>query len=163
MEDIIFRKTKSEDWKKFREIRLQSLRTDPQAFKGDLNKELTKEENYWKTILNSPNKSFYIAEHEGVFIALVGSRKISNDKYMLISIYTSPDFRRMGISSRLITIVIDDIKKEGINQVCLIVNQTQTNAINMYKKLGLEVIRDEGEDKMGDGLKYNRVYMEIDF
>lgn len=159
-EKISFKKVSPDDWQKFRDIRLKGLQTDPQAFGGTFESESQENEEYWKERFSNPERCFYVAENENIFVATAGSKKIADDNWMIVAVYTLPEFRGKNISNELISRVIEEAKKTGAGKVSLMVNNYQESAINLYKKMGFEIIKIEKDQKMGDGKVYDEYYME---
>lgn len=159
-ENISFKKVTSDDWKKFREIRLKGLQTDPQAFGETFENESQKNEDYWKEKFLNPEQCFYVAEEGGEFIATTGSKKIAEDNWMIIAVYVSPEFRGKNISQELINRIIDEAKNNGAVKVSLMVNPIQKSAVRLYEKMGFKIVKIEKDQKMGDGRSYDEYYME---
>jgi ribosomal protein S18 acetylase RimI-like enzyme len=157
---ISFKKVSPEDWEKFREIRLKGLQSDPQAFGGTFESESQEGEDYWKERFSNPERCFYAAEEEGVFVATAGSKKIAEDNWMIVAVYTLPEFRGKNISKELIKRIIGEAKKTGAAKVSLMVNPMQESAVKLYEKLGFQTIKIEKDQKMGDGKIYDEYYME---
>lgn len=159
-EKISFKKVSPDDWQKFRDIRLKGLQTDPQAFGGTFESESQQNEEYWKERFSNPERCFYAAEDGNIFVATAGSKKIAEDNWMIVAVYTLPEFRGKNISKELIERIIGEAKKAGASKVSLMVNPQQENAVSLYKKMGFEIIKIEKEQKMGDGKFYDEYYME---
>lgn len=155
-----FKKITSEEWKKFRELRLKGLKTDPQAFGGAFETESQLDEASWRNRLSDPDRRFYAAEDDSVFVAVAGSKRIDNGNWMIVAVYTLPEFRGRDLSQQLISSVIEEAKSSDANKVSLMVNVGQEKAVGLYKKMGFEIIRTEKDQKMGDGKLYDEYYME---
>ncbi len=159
-EKVTFKKVLPEDWEKFKEIRLKGLQTDPQAFGGIFESESQEGEAYWKDRFSNPERCFYAAEEGSIFVATAGSKKIAEDNWMIVAVYTLPEFRGRNLSQELINRVIAEAKSTGAKKVSLLVNVGQEGAVNLYKKIGFEIVRMEKDQKMGDGKMYDEFYME---
>jgi ribosomal protein S18 acetylase RimI-like enzyme len=158
-EKITFKKVLPEDWEKFKTIRLKGLQTDPQAFGGNFEAESQEDEAYWRERLNS-ERCLYAAQEDASFVAIVGAKKITQDNWMLISVYTLPEFRGKGLSKELMSRLIEGVKANGAKKISLMVNVGQRSAINLYKKMGFEILRTEKDQRLGDGNTYDEFYME---
>lgn len=157
---ISFKKVSPDDWQKFREIRLKGLQTDPQAFGGTFESESQENEEYWKERFSNPERCFYAAENGNIFVATAGSKKIAEDNWMIIAVYTLPEFRGKNISQELINRLVDEAKIKGATKVSLMVNPIQESAVKLYEKMGFKTIKIEKNQKMGDGKVYDEFYME---
>lgn len=62
------------------------------------------------------------------------------DSYYLDALCVDKDFRNRGIGSKLIELTKSKALSEGYNSLCLLVFKENTNAQNVYKKNGFEVI-----------------------
>lgn len=159
-EKISFKKVSPDDWEKFREIRLKGLQTDPQAFGGTFESESQENEEYWKEKFSNPERCFYAAEEEGIFVATAGSKKIAEDNWMIVAVYTLPEFRGKKISQELINRIINEAKNTGAAKVSLMVNPIQESAVRLYERMGFKIVKIEKDQKMGDGKIYDEYYME---
>jgi len=70
----------------------------------------------------------------------------------VVSVAVLPEYRRKGLGEALVNQAMEGMKKYGAKQCYLEVRVTNQEAINLYKKLGLEVSRSirgyyaDGED-----------------
>ena len=160
MESNTFKKVLPDDWEKFREIRLKGLQTDPEAFGGSFESESKENEEYWRERFSNPERCFYAVEIDNKFVAIAASKKIANDNWMIVAVYTSPKFRGKSFSRKLIESVIEEAKNSGASKVSLMVNPQQKSAFSLYKKMGFEIIKIEKDQKMGNGKLYDEYYME---
>ena len=75
--------------------------------------------------------------------------KENTDKfYLLEDVFVDPNYRNMGIATRLLNYAIALAKEKKRKKVSLNVNITNTNAINLYKNCGFKEI---GRTIMGQG------------
>ncbi len=71
----------------------------------------------------------------------------------LHKLYVLPEFHHLGFGKKLISVIIDLVKKENFSYLELNVNKNNT-ALNFYNKMGFEVVRDEDID-IGNGYFMN--------
>ncbi len=159
-EKMTYKKVLPEEWQKFREVRLKGLQTDPQAFGGVYESEAQEGEAYWKDRFSNPERCFYAAEEGNAFVATAGSKKIDDSNWMILAVYTLPEFRGKSISKELISRLIDEAKRAGAEKVSLMVNVLQEPAVNLYKNMGFEIVRTDKDQKLGDGKFHDEYYME---
>ncbi len=62
------------------------------------------------------------------------------DSYFLDALCVDDNFRNRGIGSKLIELTKSKARIEGYSSLCLLVFKDNTNANNVYKKNGFEVI-----------------------
>ncbi len=153
----------SDDWEKFRAIRLAGIKNDPQAFGGDLTEELERKESGWRERLESLDRFFFVAENSGVFVALAGAKKTGDNIWMLVSVYTLPEFRGRGLAKALTKKVIEELKSRGAHTVHLMVNIDQKDAVHVYEDAGFEIVKAVKDEKMADGQFHDEYVMEKKF
>jgi ribosomal protein S18 acetylase RimI-like enzyme len=153
------KKVEPKDWEKFRDIRLQGLQTDPHAFGSNFSNESKYGETDWSESLSSTDRIYFAAEYNNMFVSLAGLKEINPGYWLLIAVYTLPEFRGKGLSKNIISKLLEEAKSFGIQKVLLTVNTDQESAVALYKKFGFEVIKEQA-DTMGDGLPHNAYYME---
>jgi ribosomal protein S18 acetylase RimI-like enzyme len=83
--------------------------------------------------------------------------KIYEDKTRIEKIYVLPDQHKKGIGKLLIDYVTER-SKPFVNTIELNVNR-QNNAVNFYKKIGFEILREE-DIAIGNGYFMNDYIME---
>lgn len=160
LEEIVIKKVSVDDWEKFRDLRLKGLQTDPQAFGNTHAIESKGDKKYWEDRISFPDRFYYAAEKDDIFVASAGIKKITEDNRMIIAVYTIPEYRGLGLSKKIMNIVLDELKSLGIKTASLMVNVHQEVAVTFYKKLGFEIIHIEKDQQMGDGKMYDEYYME---
>ena len=62
----------------------------------------------------------------------------SMDEADIMNVSVAKDARRQGIASKLLTALLDEGKKRGINAFTLEVRETNTSARALYEKFGFE-------------------------
>lgn len=162
-EEIIIRKASVKDWKKFKEIRLDALRNNPEAFGSAYEEEVNRTDNRWKNSLRNKNKVVFLALDKEI---PVGLSKIAYESAIkmnhlahIYSVYVKPEYRGRKISNRLIKSVLADAKnKKIIKKVKLNVVTKQLPAINLYKKFGFKILAKLSKE-VKVGKKYYDEYM----
>jgi len=155
------------DWKQYKEIRLEALQKEPQAFGSSYNREKDRTEEEWRDKLsqseNSQGKSFFYAVSEGKnFVAMGGAYQDENDEWNIISIYTKKEYRGRGLGQTIISSIIGELKDRQIKRAYLSVNSLQKTAQRLYEKNGFIITRVIKDQLLGDGSYYNEVEMMID-
>lgn len=120
-----------------------------------------------RSVLNIPEVNAYIrdfgkekadyclvGDFEGEIIGAVWIRIISGDikGYAYIDDHTPEfaislfeEYRNQGIGTRLMTAMIDYLRKNGYKQTSLNVKK-ENYAVKLYRKMGFEVIREDDKD-----------------
>jgi ribosomal protein S18 acetylase RimI-like enzyme len=154
-----------EQWMRYREIRLESLSEEPQAFGTSYADMEQKPPAYWQGRLAEAElgvKSRMLFAQEGErLIGMIGAfYDETQETAIIISVYVSKVERSKGVGKVLMEGILSAIgKKEGIRRAALGVNQEQTAAVALYRRFGFEVTT-EKEEVQGDGKKHHGYRME---
>lgn len=164
--NYIFKKLDKNDWKDYRDIRLEALKNEPNAFGSNYEKYKKKDDVYWINILSllgeKNSKSFLCAVLSGEkLVSIGGSYQDKNDEWNIIAIYTKKEFRGLGAGSLLLGEMLKELKNRGVNKVFLRVNVERVPAISLYKKFGFEIIKTVSNQMLGDGKYYKEHEMSF--
>ena len=155
----------SKQWQRYREIRLESLREEPQAFGSSYVDMEQRPPAYWQGRLTEAaraEKSWLLFAQEGEqLIGMIGAfYDEMQETADIISVYVSKTERGKGVGKALMEGILSEIgKKKGIRKAALGVNQEQAAAVGLYRRFGFEVT-DEREEIQGDGKKHRGYWME---
>jgi ribosomal protein S18 acetylase RimI-like enzyme len=150
----------SDDWELLRDIRLTSLKSDPQAFGGSFDEELTRPEAEWRKRLENPNRFYFAIEENGVLVSLAGSLIDEEGNWLLVAVYTLPSARGKGYAQKVILNVIEEMRRRGATEIQLMVNADQADAVKVYEKFGFKILKTNEGEKMGDG-QFHKAYKMI--
>jgi len=144
-EEIIIKKVAVKNWEKFKEIRLEALKNNPEAFGSSYEEEVQRSDERWRISLANKNKTVFLALDRKIPIAIATISYESmikmNHLANIYSVYVKPEYRGRAISSKLIKSILADVKKKKrIKKIKLNVVTTQLPAINLYKKFGFKII-----------------------
>jgi predicted GNAT family acetyltransferase len=156
------KKVSSDDWKKLQTIRLAGLKSDPQAFGGDLAEELDRKEPEWRKIFESQGRFYFAVEENGVFVSLAGAKNIKEKFWMLMAVYTLPEARGKGLAKDLVEKIIQESIDRGATAIQLMVNIDQKDAVHIYKNAGFKILKTLKDEKMSDGRLHDEYFMEKD-
>ncbi len=152
-----------EEWRRYRKIRLESLREEPQAFGSSYADMAEKPDTYWQGRLAEAmqgEKSWLLFAQEGEhLIGMIGAFcNEAQEVAAIVSVYVSKESRGKGIGNNLMEGILFEIgKKKSIRKAVLGVNQEQRAAVELYRRFGFSVTG-EREEVQGDG-KSHRGYM----
>ena len=129
-----------EDWNEYRDIWLEALEQDPQAFAASLKLESRKTEEDWRGELLKDEEFCILAKSGSLPVSMVDVREQKKGFWHVVSFYTKGDFRKKGIGEEVIKKVLEEIKKKGGKKVTLVVNtgKEQDGAFRLYEKLGFK-------------------------
>lgn len=160
--DLIKIKNIADDqWPVYRQIRLEALKEEPQAFGRSLKEEQEFSEERWRRRASNPY----------CLVAFQGNRPVGTvSGYLdderghahLVGMYVSAPARGQGVGSRLIKRLVENFALHGeVEKIVLTVNQQQVHAVNLYRKLGFSV-EHEVKEILGDGCKHWLYRMVLD-
>ncbi len=135
-----------EDWKKYRQIKLEALREEPEAFATGPSELENQSDEYWKLDLlrtNTGKGLIYVAEYDGEYIGMCsafwGDKQKQRHQAMILWVYLRKDFRGRGISRKLMENLLQELKsRPNIIKAYLTVMEKQIPAINLYKSFGFK-------------------------
>ena len=80
----------------------------------------------------------------------------------ILIIFVDPHFRRRGIAKRFISDAANFCRKKNIKKIILEVNEFNSSAFSLYKKLNFKKIDIKKNYYSFDGKNYNAIVMELD-
>jgi len=163
-------KLESKDWEKYKDIRLEALKSEPLAFAQMLEEAAFRSEQAWiDDLISSQEKDggpIYFAEDSSKIIGMAGAY-IEKEKLKLRhvaniwGVYISRIHRGKGAGKKLLQTLIKDLElRNEIKKIKLAVNPIQKEAFNLYKALGFEEVgKHKNELKIGDKY-YDEILLE---
>lgn len=164
-----------ERWQEFRALRLYATEESPVGMGVTLADEQKREEEAYKRFLteSAQEESFWavFAERGGKLIGMAGAMRnkphlsTMNHVATIMSVYTQPAFRRLGIATALMKTLMNKLERSTITQAQLQVvadpkNTNSLTAIDLYKRLGFKECGTYSNDVRVNGTTYNSVIME---
>jgi len=121
------------------EIRQEMVEKDPQAFGFDKTKE---NEKYWKDYILNPYNSFYGIKINNKFVSTAASLTTEENVCLIKNVYTKEEFRGRGFSEKLLDVLINEARVNGIKKLNLWVNYVDSPQVakKMYEKLGFKKV-----------------------
>lgn len=166
-EDFSIVQLTPDDWELYRELRLEGLKNDPQAFGSNYEKELEAPEAKWRLRLapyseESQALNVFVKDNKTEKLAgIMGFYTPDTEVAQIVSVYISPKYRGKKLSSKLMCYLIDFIKSQGkYKNIKLSVNKEQLAAVNLYKSFGFEVVGEENLE-LGDHQIHTEALMEL--
>jgi|SRR6185369_2891630 len=163
--NVEIRPFKIEDWQMVRDLRLEALQGDPQAFGSSYEREAARSEEEWlakysRATGENPSDLFAIAVENEKAVGMAGAYRKEDGTYTIVSVYISPDFRGKGLSSRILEGILRQIDARPDARVLeLKVNTEQESAVRLYKRFGFEITETLKDQEMGDGEKHDEYLM----
>ncbi len=132
-----------EQWRAHRDLRLDMLEADPDAFWADLAEVRSRTEEQWREEIAGPRIHLQARAGETVLggIALLPEgytpeHPIPEDRSNIVSLWVRPAARGRGISTLLLRSVAELAISIGRPELSLDVDETNTSARAVYERLG---------------------------
>lgn len=158
-------------WKEFKKLRLGSLESDPLAFGETYEQEAIQPDSYWINFLKRSNGTkgspiVLVAEEGGKIvgrgIVFLGIPQRVKHVGRIRGMYIKKEYRGKGIAKELLRALIDTaFSRHDVEKIKLTVNETQENAIRLYRKFGFKVVGTLKKEFKVDGKHYDAYIMEL--
>lgn len=160
---IVIKKLTREDWKTFKELRLQMLTDEPQAFTTTLAQVSAYTREEWKKRV--------AGEHVAVLVIFVDGKPVGMDGLVykehekeavtIWGMFVKKEFRERGLGTKLMRAIEKEIRKDkSIKTIKICVMACQIPAWKLYKKQGFtEIGRDHGKKEFLN-VVYDEIHME---
>ncbi len=164
---ITIRPTCEADTVAYRELRLEALRTHPEAFGADFEESLARPLERWQQNVRDGAGTdlgiTYVAEADGGLVGMTGIYRDSGPKMrhrgIIWGVYVRPDWRGAGIADALIGACVGWANMQGLRLVTLSVVTTNAAAIRCYVRCGFSVYGMDPEVIYHDGVYYDELLM----
>ena len=90
-------------------------------------------------IENNTFTNYYIYKDNNRVVAFI-NYQIMYERSELININVLDEYQNIGIASKLMEFMFNDLKTNGVKDITLEVKVTNLNAIHLYKKYGFEEV-----------------------
>lgn len=140
-------------WREFKNIRLESLIYEPDAFSSLLKDTEKYPDSYWIDMVSDINNIVLLAYVDngcvGIIRAALKDEDVNEETAFIGSFYVNSKYRRKGIGKMLMRDLIDRIKRHSeISYVRLWVSDKQYNAIHFYEDFGFKYVGKEENEKI---------------
>lgn len=168
MDDIKIIKLPPSRWKEYKDLRLEMLVKDPQAFGQRYDKSINDPDSKWQDRLKASLKQDRIiilfAEAGGKVVGTIGaffnSDENTKNSAQIFSVYVKENFRGMGIAKKLQEKLLSELRSiKDLKKVRVMVNMIQSSAVNLYEQGNFRLIKTE-KKLLGDGKEYEVGTME---
>ncbi len=158
----------SESWYDFKNLRLNALKTDPQAFLSTFEKQSNYPDEKWRERLEIANEGIrswiLFAEENSQLVGMVGGYRsddnLKDNSAEIWGVYVKPDKRGKGIAKALLKNIINTLSENpDISLIKLEVNIDQEVAKKLYEDLNF-VITGTSNIILGDGKEHKVAAME---
>lgn len=159
--NIEIRKLTRDDWKIFKELRLQMVKEEPQAFLRTYEELVNLSDDEWMDKSTSDTSGILAVWYGGKLAGMNGYYFPNVSTAEIWGMFIRKEFRGKGLSKILMKEIEDEIRKnKKINLIRIEVTTSQIPAWELYKKMGfIEVGRKNGATKF-DGTLYDDIILE---
>jgi ribosomal protein S18 acetylase RimI-like enzyme len=126
-----------DEWLTLRDIRLSALRDSPRSFLSTYDLEEAYDGTRWQAEFTRGD--WHVGVQAGEAIGLLGVTREPDtppDQCYLEFLWVSPEYRRSNVATRMLTTVLDRLKKGGVRTAFLWVLDGNDAAVRLYKKIG---------------------------
>lgn len=170
MEKITIKPLNSQDWQKYKQIRLEALKTNPTAFLNTFEDVSGYPDDKWQEQLKKSAKKdgvFYLFAFDNEKIIGMNGMYWDNKPVIkhiaeVFGVFVNPGYRGKGIGKRLMNEMIFEISNNPqFTKIKIGVNAENEPAYNLYISTGFKAIgRHEKELKFGDKY-YDEILLEL--
>lgn len=158
---IEIKKLNSDDWQIYKELRLQMLTEEPQAYSQTLEELSKRSDKEWKDKTETDNMSIIVAWVDEKLAGMSGLFYEEKDVVSIWGVFVRKEFRGIGLGKRLMEEIEKEIKKDkGVKKIQISVTSSQITALELYKRLGFkEVKKFEGKTRH-NGKAYDEILLQ---
>lgn len=160
------RRLNGQDADKYRFLRHEALRTNPEAFSSSYEDEMAYDEEKYKLRLESESSYTFGAFDAGELVGVVtlvpeGKVKLKH-RANIFAMYVTPDSRSLGVGKLLMQKALQQADNlNSIEQVYLTVNASNEPARKLYTSLGFETYGMDKNAMLIDGIYYDEELMVL--
>lgn len=150
-EDVEIIAATPDNWQAAREIRLESLLRDPQAFGSTYAEAVDRTEADWRDWLSRPGLTMLIVRTSQGPVGVVGGvRGVDADDdsvAMIVSMYVTASHRGRGVGRHLLQAILAALEDDStLTRVILHVSRSQLPAQRLYTSLGFVPVGEEEDE-----------------
>jgi ribosomal protein S18 acetylase RimI-like enzyme len=161
IENPVVKKIDANRWIEYRDLRLESLKSDPTAFGSSYEEEKDMTEGEWKRRIN--NALFALSKDRlvGMIVVVFNDRIKTKHVADIFGVYVNKEYRNRGIGKKLIEGALKIIKRNlNVTKIKLTVNPEQSSAIRLYERFGFESVGRLKNELKVHGRFYDELIME---
>lgn len=132
------------DWKKYKDLRLEALLKDPEAFGESHAKAAKRTNEEWQEKMKDAASYIFVARDDEDYVGMAAAFQEKGEKILHIAyvwgVYLREEYRGRGLGKKLMQAVLDEAKKNSeIKKINLNVNTKQTAAVKLYESFGFQI------------------------
>lgn len=132
------------DWQIYKELRLEALKNDSEAFGSSYEESVSKTDEEWRKKLENPKDHIFVARDGENYVGMAAAYKEQGKKMSHIAyvwgVYVRDAYRGQKIGKQLMRAVLAELRANSeIKKINLNVNTKQLPAVKMYESLGFQI------------------------
>jgi GNAT superfamily N-acetyltransferase len=129
------RRVRTDEWRELRELRLEALKSAPDAFWTRYDEALERPDEAWREWTAMP---CHVAVEADRLVGMVAGFSDEDDTTTahLIAMYVTPAARGRGVGAALVEAQLAWARDEGYERTTLMVNLANGAAVALYERLG---------------------------
>lgn len=142
----------SDQWEGYKNLRLEALRDNPEAFGETYDQVSLRPEDLWRKMFSQSDDGrkrwVFFAQINGNLVGMVSGQemKASPGRVKVREMFVAKEFRGKGIGKKLIQALTDELLKNSDKKVLRLgVFEAQAEALNFYKNLGFKILEGKTE------------------
>ena len=137
-------KLKQDDWKYYRDLRLEALLGDPEAFGESYAETVKRTDKEWKEKMKKTISHIFVAREGDEYFGMAAAFQEQGEKIAHIAyvwgVYLRKAYRGQGIGKQLMQSLLDELQKNNeIKKINLNVNTKQAAAVKLYESFGFQI------------------------
>ncbi len=159
--NIEIKKLSANDWQIFKELRLQMLKEEPQAFARTYDEVSKRTDEEWKENTENEEAGILAVWLDGKLAGMNGYYYPERSIVEIWGMFIRKEFRGMGLGKKLMGEIEKEIRKDGgVKKIQVSVTSSQTAAFELYKKLGFREIKRMPNKTRLNGQSYEEILLE---
>lgn len=121
------------------------LKTDP-IYKDILPNAFKKQAKKFEEYGLPNNYDIFLINDQNNTIGFIGLKNLSKDIAYLVAIYIYPEYQHNGYGKNSLNLIINQLKRDNIKKLLLLVHSKAEWAINFYLNYGFTAVYDKLDD-----------------
>ena len=96
--------------------------------------------------------TYWVLEENGVWVSSKRTCFIKPDILYLEALETMPKERNKGYGYKLLSLLIEEVKKEGRLRICDCVSKKNIASLKTHEKCGFKIVSDKGNDYLNNDI-----------
>ena len=147
-----------DDWEMWRELRLRSLREDPDAFGSTHDAEAAFDEGTWRSRLDGSAGPSVLAYCDGMPVGMGAGWLYEPRRLMVVAMWTVPEWRGRGVGRAVLDHVVAWARQRDLQPV-LWVAETNPEARRLYESYGFRADGETSPLRPGSPISKSRLVL----